>query len=435
MRPRSRSGHLSSLLFGLLTFATADAQTYYYLDQISVSPATPTTADAITITLNGSLSNTASYIVNTDFSIQGTTVMITVNAAMSGIGLDVLVPHSETLPVGNLAAGTYTIVITGTATLDMAAVPEHQFTVSAGEPTDCDSLSFLGVRWGVFSDSTIVLTVANASTDLFDYPGFVLLDEEGDTIASETVSYFGIGSGPQDHILTRHPGVLSEGSTVSGQLHLWSGFYTEQECMWPVTWDLCPEQACMTVAPYLSNLGDGIITATVPYTLEDSEGLILGNGTFVINPNNQGVIGQELCLPPGSYFLQLEQVGVVGGQLFFGLMTPALNSEMTQTAYVQGTGVNTAAITILERCSDLPNTLPDERTDDHRFHLTMSGDELIITGTDHLPLGRLELLDAMGRSIGNTFTTSTRHTWDLSGLSDGVYLVRGSRYRAVRFVH
>ncbi|HNA33003.1 MAG TPA: hypothetical protein PL106_07760, partial [Flavobacteriales bacterium] len=198
MRPRSRSGHLSSLLFGLLTFATADAQTYYYLDQISVSPATPTTADAITITLNGSLSNTASYIVNTDFSIQGTTVMITVNAAMSGIGLDVLVPHSETLPVGNLAAGTYTIVITGTATLDMAAVPEHQFTVSAGEPTDCDSLSFLGVRWGVFSDSTIVLTVANASTDLFDYPGFVLLDEEGDTIASETVSYFGIGSGPQD---------------------------------------------------------------------------------------------------------------------------------------------------------------------------------------------------------------------------------------------
>lgn len=42
---------------------------------------------------------------------------------------------------------------------------------------------------------TIMLTVANGSSDLFDYPGFVLLDSEGDTLAKETVYYFGMAKG------------------------------------------------------------------------------------------------------------------------------------------------------------------------------------------------------------------------------------------------
>lgn len=434
MRPLHHLRHLLILFIGAFAGLGAKGQTYYYVDQIVVAPASPTTADAIGITLNGSLSNTASFIMNTGFTIVGSTVQLNVNAAVDGIGLDVLVPHSETFNLGMLAAGTYTIVISGTATLDMAAGPEHQFTVSGGGPTDCDSLAFLGARWGIFSDTSIVLTVANASSDLFDYPGFVLLDAEGDTIASETVSYFGIGTNPQDHVLRVRPGTLPEGSTVSGELHLWSLFYTEQECAWPVSWDLCPAQECVDVAPYLWNVGDGIVSATVPYTLEDTDGLVLSSGTYVLTPNNQGVNGQEICLPPGNYALHLEQVGIVGGQLVYGLVTPPMNAELTGSTYQQGTAENTAHIAILERCSDLANALPEGAVTHPTLLVSISGDGLVVMGTDDRPLGRLDLLDATGRLVGTAFAQRARYDWSLTGLPSGVYLVRDARHGAVRFV-
>ena len=136
MRPLHHLRHLLILFIGAFAGLGAKGQTYYYVDQIVVAPASPTTADAIGITLNGSLSNTASFIMNTGFTIVGSTVQLNVNAAVDGIGLDVLVPHSETFNLGMLAAGTYTIVISGTATLDMAAGPEHHEATVLDSPDE-----------------------------------------------------------------------------------------------------------------------------------------------------------------------------------------------------------------------------------------------------------------------------------------------------------
>lgn len=424
----------STAVFIALTSLGAHAQTYFYLDQITVAPASPTTADAITLTVNGNLSSTVAFIVGTSFGINGNTVQLTVNAAAQGIGLDVLVPHSESIPIGNLAAGTYTILISGTAVADLAPSPQHQFVVSGGTPTDCDSLDIISARWGVFSNEQIVLTVANGSSDLFDYPGFVLLDGEGDTLAKETVNYFGISQGPQEHFLDILPGVVIDGNTVNGDLYLWSGFYTEQECQWAVNWDLCPAQECTTVMPYLWNLGDALITVSVPYTLENEDGLELSAGTFYLNINSQSVYGQEVCLPPGNYTLHLDQVGFVGGQLYYGMTTSMANSELVQESYVQGTAVNDKDFAVFGPCIDASNGIASHASGSG-LSLSMDGDRWIVGALDKSPIGLFQLLDIHGRIMRTGIISTDRGGIDLAGLATGSYVFRSERLGSVRLIH
>ena len=170
------------------------AQTYYYVDNISVVPSAPTTSDPVTVTLIGNLSATNSYIATpVSVTVIGFDVNIVVNAANSGIGSPTLVPHNESVYLGTLPAGTYTIDITGAFTGDFAPAPEHQFVVSGGG-SPCDSVIVDYVQWAPFSDDAIEVHVFNNSSELFDYPGWVLFDSGGDTLAKEVVNFFGIAS-------------------------------------------------------------------------------------------------------------------------------------------------------------------------------------------------------------------------------------------------
>ncbi len=93
----------------------------------------------------------------------------------------------------------------------------------------CDSLIINCC--GIGTDS-ITLDASNSTTVLFDYPGFVLLDSNNDTIAKESVNYFGIGGGPQTHyMIVVAPLVLP----FNGTLQLYSLFYDSLDCTWPVT--------------------------------------------------------------------------------------------------------------------------------------------------------------------------------------------------------
>lgn len=63
-----------------------------------------------------------------------------------------------------------------------------------------------------------------------------------------------------------------------------------------------------------------------PLHVDDEDGLELAAGTFVLDIDNQNAYGQEVCLPPGNYTLHLDQVGFVGGQLYYGMTTSMVNN-------------------------------------------------------------------------------------------------------------
>ncbi len=433
---RLRSNLLGPFAIAALTLSglRSEAQTYFYLEQITVDPASPTPSDAITITVSGNLSNTAAQIVGTSFSLSGNTVQITVNAAFDGIGLDMLVPHSEDLFIGNLAAGSYTIAINGAFVADMAPAPQHQFVVSGGTPSDCDSLEIISVHWGVFGPQRLVVTAANASSDLFDYPGFVMLDMDGDTLAKETVNYFGIGVLPQEHLLEVMDGAVIDGNTLQGQLHLWSGFYAEQECQFEGTWDLCPTVECTTVTPYLVNLGDAIVSAEIPYSVLDGDGLTMATGTFQITSLQQSDYEPGVCLAPGEYTLQLAQIAPVGGQLYYGTGAGMMNFQQQQDFYEQGGGENVLPFAVYGSCVDGSNAV-SEGDAPTGTQVTVEGDQLVIATRDGRPIGAYQLIDSGGRTVRTGVGLADHERLPMTGSSHGMYLFRNAGSRGLRVIY
>ena len=106
------------------------------------------------------------------------------------------------------------------------------FFIKAQNLPQCDSLVISCCVFDSLGSNTISIYVANPSSELFDYPGFILLDGNMDTIAKETVNYFGIGVWPQAHTMTfLAPLTLP----FSGTLELHTLFYQEFACIFPFT--------------------------------------------------------------------------------------------------------------------------------------------------------------------------------------------------------
>jgi len=90
------------------------AQSYFYIDNLSVGPTQPTPSDNIQLDINGNFADPLCYVVNSSVTVTGNVINVTINAARaSGMTMQVLVPHDMSLSIGQLAVGTYTINIQG----------------------------------------------------------------------------------------------------------------------------------------------------------------------------------------------------------------------------------------------------------------------------------------------------------------------------------
>lgn len=412
-----------SLLASLLAMPfSMSAQTYYYIDHIDVSPAAPTTSDPVTVTLIGNLSATNSYIVlPPTASVTGFNVDIVVNSGSSGIGIPTLVPHNETFSLGTLPAGTYTITISGTFTGDLAPASEHNFIVSGGG-SPCDSLIVESVQWAPFTDTALVVHVTNNSSELFDYPGWILFDGVGDTLARETVDLFGI-AGESWHILTIHPGATIPTGSLTGTLELWTGFYTELACTFPWTGDPCPD-TCVVVYPQMSNTGGALVVANIDWTITDDDGIPVGSGQFEFDTLNQYAI-DPLCLLPGAYTLSVNHAGAVGGSLQFWLNTAGLAFGTAPQLFTQDGVPDLMPFDYFPGCFEGMNGLI-EAPAAGSLVVSVSNGMLHVASTDGRAMGALELLDLRGRVVAAGTSASDRIDMDVSRYGKGLYLLRAA---------
>ena len=104
--------------------------------------------------------------------------------------------------------------------------------VSAQFTFTCDSVIINCCWLDTPAQGEIMLTASNFNSDVIGYPGFILFDSNNDTIAKETVNYFGIGWGPQAHTMV----VMNQPTLpFTGYLELWGGFWDTLRCTFPVT--------------------------------------------------------------------------------------------------------------------------------------------------------------------------------------------------------
>jgi hypothetical protein len=94
----------------------------------------------------------------------------------------------------------------------------------------CDSLDIECCTFDV-SQNTVTLIASNYSSYLFDYPGFILYTSEMDTVAIETVNYFGISTDQPHTLDIIHPFSLP----FDGILELYVLFYDSLTCTFEIT--------------------------------------------------------------------------------------------------------------------------------------------------------------------------------------------------------
>ena len=402
----------------LVLAVLANGQTYFYIDEIAVQPSAPSDQDNISIDLIGNLSSSNSYIVSASASVNGSQVTLIVQANSSGIGLPVLTPHTESLVVGQLAAGTYTIVINGQGTGDFAPTPQHQFTVSGGGDP-CAALDLVAIQWHPFSDTAIVVHVQNNNTlEIFGYPNFILFDADGDTLAKELVNFFGIGDDSW-HVLRIQDGVSIPPSPFSGTLELWVNFTTEMACSWNTEIDLCPPPPCITFYPTLENYGGMSVTGTFNWTILDDDGQVAG-GTFSLTPNEQADL-DTVCLPPGNYHIDVipQEPPFPGGQLVYSVVG---------AGFIQGPSLPVSwglpvllPFQLVPACISGTNGSEEPVEADWSMHLT--GDLLWINSNLGKVLGPVAVFDPGGRLVATASGNSATVTMPLDQVAPGILLV------------
>lgn len=410
----------------LVLSVAAHGQTYFYIDNIGIDPPAPTTSDNINIDLIGNLSSTGASVAFSSASVNGGVVTLTVNSIDPG-GLAVLVPHTETIPLGQLAAGTYSIVIGGTATGDFAPQPEHIFTViGGGNLPACDSLVMQGLQYTAYSDS-IELFVSNPSSVLFDYPNFILYDDNGDTLAIEITNYFGIGQGPQRHLLAIHPDATLPTGPFSGALELWTGFTTSLACTFAITGDLCPPAPCSNAVVSIINTGGALVVSSFSWTISDSLGNAVAQGQLQLG--NAQMDTASICLPPGNYTLSMSQPVPSGGQLYFGMGD--VTGPIVQDAFVQGS-TNELEFQFYRHCIDA-GTAVNPVPAGADLSVTFDTGDLVVSSNS--TIGLVRLCDAQGRVVLEERVPGHSGTIDVRPLASGCYSIlqplvgpRGTRF-------
>lgn len=418
------------LSFLTLICCTASAQTYYYINAITVNPPSPTTADDVMVTLNGDLSNTAAIINGTSFLVNGFSVNIIVSASQPGIGLDVLTPHQESFDLGPLPAGTYTITIDGQFIQDLAPSAQHQFIVSGGDEAACDSVVIYDISWQPFTDTALEVFAGNLSQECFDYPQFILLNGT-DTVAEESVNFFCLPSSAS-HVLDIGSAGIPE-VPFSGELHLWTAFLTTPACIFDVNVDLCPDTACRNLIAYVQNVGDALSNAVIQWYVNDDNGTAVAEGQFALSGSQQSD-ADTMCLPPGHYTLvAMSGVPLTGGQLILGVGSGHQYAIDRMIQLPPGAGGGQLPFTFYGPCIDPDNGLI-ENMGASGLSFGYSDGAVIVRSTGEGSIGRLELLDHTGRLLRILVSASSTAFINVSDLASGMYIIRTDNHGSGTFI-
>lgn len=411
----------------LLAVLGLRAQTFFYIDAISVQPTAPTTSDPVVLSLTGGLASTGAQVTSVSASVVGFTVTIAIAAQDNG-GLTVIVPHTEEVPLGTLPAGTYTVIIDGQFVGDFAPVEDHTFVVSGSFP--CDGLVLGPVLWHALTDTAVVVTVDNPTQELFPYPNFILFNAAGDTLAKEQTSLFGLPGSGSVHYLRIQPGAVLPSGPFAGRLELWTEFTTQLACTWPLSIELCLPAPCVNVQPFIQNIGGAVASGTFNWGILQN-GNVVASGSFEVTEEQQ-FDADEVCLPPGNYAMICgTDGGPSQGALFYGLWAgPGQETPMQPVFDIIPQPIPFALYT---PCFDPVQSVSDPLAS-RSIRVMLDGGQLIIRSQQGT-LRDVTVLDAQGRQIAFQRIAGEVLQLPVQGWSAGVHLVRVTDGNGATSVH
>ncbi len=287
----------------------------------------------------------------------------------------------------------------------------------------CDSLDVVSVQYSPFTDTLIVVSVENNNlNEIFDYPGFVLITDNGDTLAKETVNYFGIGQQSM-HYLSVRPGVVAPLEEFNGVLQLHTGFYAELACEWQLDRSFCTATDCDSIYLTFENYGGALVLGDFAWSLLDSNANVIESGTFTMEAQEQHW-DKGFCLPKGSYSYTLMALGQPsgGGPTMTVSTAPLYGAPVIQQYFNWNTG-NVLDIPLYLHCKNAtgPNAIGSGPTDLSEIRVIRDGGRTMLQYNGSM--SSVEIFGHDGRLVG-TFSANGSGFVVPSSLANGVYLLR-----------
>jgi len=285
----------------------------------------------------------------------------------------------------------------------------------------CDELNFVSIGYSPFTDTVIVVSVENNNTtEIFGYPGFILISTNGDTVAKEEVNYFGIGT-ESVHLLQVRPGVHNPLQNFNGVLQLYSGFYDDFECEWQLNETLCTENECDSMILAFRNNGGALVLGDFAWSLLDSTETVIESGTFTMEAQGQ-YWESRFCLPKGMYsytLIALEQPSG-GGPTMTVSTSPWFLAPIIQQDF-DWNAENVMEIPFYTHCilQESPNGI-DNAKNDLGFKVLRSGGQTIIQHAEIIKSVAVYTVD--GRLVTSLKPNYTQLVLP-STMNEGLYLI------------
>jgi len=314
-----------------------------------------------------------------------------------------------------------TIMHTPGKSLCAAGLSLLAFAPVSGQ-SPCAQLTVEQLQYDAFNPAALELVVNNQSNEIFSYPSFTLVGTQGDTLAREQVSFFGIGAGPQAHYMVAEPGITFPASPFDATLLLFGGFGDTLYCTWDLTGiSLCPSDTCIQAEIYLTNTGP-LVPFFASYWVTDTDsGTPVANG-YVEMDDLTATHFDTLCLPPGNYLLEFSPFSPIDTNHVVGITTSYMFSLGTNTAQQQDPTPLDLAFSWYEACIGISNGLTEQQRSE--LVMVIDRDRLRITDPTGAPLGDITLWSNDGRLIAARSTNANSAELSMHGLAPGILLAR-----------
>ncbi|HQW41616.1 MAG: hypothetical protein IPO87_07205 [Flavobacteriales bacterium] len=288
--------------------------------------------------------------------------------------------------------------------------------------TTCDSLRIDSVWYAPFGDG-LQISLFNESMQFLSGPTLDLIDAQGDTLVHGILEFFGIFQGPSVHQLqfTPQPETPYTGTVVVN----YSDGNGEMHCDLALSGvDLCPPSGCLPAEVFAYQQGGNPVPMELVWSVTDAGNNTVNNGVLQMDSTGFGFLTTGVCLLPGTYTLHMEQPEPAGTSIHVG-MTQA-GFAYTDGVIVQLTvgGSVDLPFDYYRNCVDGAQGIAQQQVE--LPTLIVDGQSLRITSGTNLPLGKLLLLDAMGRVVQRSNNTTNSAILDISGCAGGSYILRPS---------
>lgn len=286
----------------------------------------------------------------------------------------------------------------------------------------CAQVTIEQLQYDAFDQTALELVVNNQSSELFSYPGFVLVDDQGDTLAREQVSFFGIGAGPQAHYLSAGPGASLPSGAFDGTLLLFGEFNDTLYCTWDLDdITLCPPDSCIEASIYLTNTEPLVEFEAFWWVTNAADGDQVALGSFAMSDVDATQF-DTLCLPPGNYVLEFTPFSPIDEAYVVGI-TPNYEFTLgTNTALQQDSSPLDLSFSWYAGCADGTNGITPH--EERALTINHLGDHLRITDPLGRALGDISLWSSDGRLVGQWTTNTASIELPLHHLASGIQLVR-----------